>query len=138
MPELHQLQPHDPVPESGRFLLVMRRFAEDNPSQTIVELVISDGRDPPRLTIPTEADGQPAGFEAAIRLAQSQATGENFPQVYAVDRTAGRREREVLRHGGDHSVNMDRLDDTDPEDGETGSDIRDRRPDAGYNLTPQR
>jgi hypothetical protein len=53
-----------------------------------------------------------------------------------VDRTAGPREREVLRHHGDHAVDIEKLADEEP--GETGTDIRDRPMDAGYNVTPHR
>src|SRR5215208_3300406 len=102
MTELHRLQPHDPVPESGRYLLVLRRFAEDAPQVTLVELVISDGRDPPQLTVPVKDDGTPMDFEDTVTAARAMAEREDFAAVYAADRTAGTREQEVLAHHGDH------------------------------------
>jgi hypothetical protein len=126
MTELHRLQPHDPVPESGRYILVLRRFAEDAPQVTLVELVISDGRDPPQLTVPVKADGTPMNFEDAVTAARAMAEREDFAAVYAADRTAGTREQEVLAHHGDHAVGMEKLDDMDLEEGERGSDLRDR------------
>jgi hypothetical protein len=124
--EVHRLQPHDPVPESGRYLLVLRRFAEDAPRVTLTELVISDGRDPPQLTVPMGSDGAPLDFEGAVSAAQARAEREGFDRVYVVDRTAGGREQEILAHHGDHTVGMEKLDDMDLEEGERGSDLRDR------------
>ena len=136
MPEIRRLAPHDPVPETGRYLIVMRRFAEDAPRTTITELIASDGQNAPVLSVPTDADGTPLDFEAAVRAAHAQAERDGLPAVFAVDRTAGPREREVLAHGGDHSIHAERLADTDMAEGEPGSDIRNRPQDAGSNLTP--
>ncbi|MGE0222362.1 MAG: hypothetical protein AB7F35_10310 [Acetobacteraceae bacterium] len=110
---LRRLQPHDPVPETGRYLMVMRRFAEDEPSLVLTELITADGRDPPQLSVPTDRGGQPLDFEQSVAAAQAQAEREGFENVYVVDRTAGPRERDVLSHHGDHSVHMDRLVDED-------------------------
>ena len=52
------------------------------------------------------------------------AESEGLDVVYAVDRTAGARERTVLAHGGDHTVNMEELQDMDLEGGERGPDMR--------------
>ena len=64
--------------------------------------------------------------------ARAEADRLRIARVYALNRAAGSREREILRHHGDHSVNMQKLDDTDPEDGEEGTSLRDRPHDAGY------
>ena len=34
MTEVHRLEPHDELPENGRFVLVMRRFGEDAPDSS--------------------------------------------------------------------------------------------------------
>lgn len=138
MAAIRRLAPHDPVPESGRYLIVMRRFAEDAPRLTVTELIASDGEHAPVLTVPAGGDGAPLGFEAALRAAVARADREGLAEVIAVDRTAGPREREVLAHEGDHAVHGEVLADTDLEEGEPGPDIRDRPQDAGYNLTPDR
>ena len=39
MTEIRRLEPHAPVPESGRFVLVIRRFGEDDPSATLTEVM---------------------------------------------------------------------------------------------------
>jgi hypothetical protein len=49
-----------------------------------------------------------------------------------LDRSKGQREQEVLRANGMHNFADDTLSDTDPEDGVTGSDLRDRPHDAGF------
>lgn len=137
MAELRILAPHDPVPESGRYLIVMRRLAEEAPGLTITEVIASDGQNAPVLRVPTGADGAPLDFDATLEAARREAERQGLPVVYAVDRTAGPREREVLAHGGDHAVNLDRLVDADLEDGEPGPDMRDRPQESGTNLTPQ-
>ncbi len=138
MATLRRLAPHDPVPETGRYLIVMRRFAEDGPRATVTEMIASDGHSPPMLTVPTRADGTPLDFDAAVAAARKEADRQGLAVVHAVDRTAGPREREVLEHGGDHAVHLERLADTDLSEGEPGTDLRDRPWDAGTNLTPDR
>lgn len=128
MTELRVLAPHDPVPESGHYMIVMRRFAEDAPRTTLTEIITSDGRNPPVLSVPVGADGAPLDFAAAVRAARKEAEAQGLVVFYAVDRTAGSREREVLEHGGDHAVHSERLANSDPEEGEVGPDMRDRRP----------
>jgi hypothetical protein len=118
MAELRRLNPHDPVPETGRYLIVMRRFGEDAPRAVVTELIASDGRNPPVMTVPTGADGQALDFREAVRTALALADREGLAVVYAVDRTAGPREQEVLAHGGDHAVHAERLADTDLTEGE--------------------
>jgi hypothetical protein len=72
-------------------------------------------------------DGRAAELDDAIMLGQSVAGRERIETVYVVDRTAGPRERAVIERHGDHSVGDASLDDDDMEDGERGSDMRDRR-----------
>jgi hypothetical protein len=134
MPQVSRLQPHDPVPDAGRYMLVLRRFGEDDPQVAITEIIVADGENPPELTVAVCPDGTPMPFEQAISLAEGWAEREGCQTIYAVDRTAGQREQEVLRHHGDHAVDMKKL--ADEETGEEGSDMRDRPMDAGYNLTP--
>ena len=129
MAEVRRLAPQDALPEDGRYILVIKRFAEDAPRTTLIELVSAvDPDSPPEMTIPVLPDGSAMDFEAAIDAARAQADSEEVEvAVYAVDRTAGRRAQEVLASGGDHTVHMETLDDTDLEEGERGSDMRDRR-----------
>jgi hypothetical protein len=134
MTKVRRLHPHDPLPDSGRYMLVLRRFGEDDPQVAVTEIIMADGKDPPELTLAVRPDGTPVPFEEAIGVAVSRADNAGCPMVYAMDRTAGEREREVLQHHGDHSVDMEKLADEEP--GETGTDIRDRPMGAGYNLTP--
>ena len=61
----------------------------------------------------------------AIEAAQRVAESEGLKRVFVVDRTAGEREQDILHHGGDHSVHMEKLVDFDLEDGERGPDMRD-------------
>jgi hypothetical protein len=130
-PELRRLDPHDPLPESGSYVLVIRRLAEDMPEGTRTEILRATGRGLPE----EEIVAPDLGFEDAIRAGQDLARRHSIRMVYAVDRTAGPREQEVLQHHGDHSFPADTLEDTDPEDNERGTDIRDRPRDAGYGPT---
>jgi hypothetical protein len=134
MPKVQRLQPHDPLPDAGRYMLVLRRFGEDDPQVAVTEIIMADGKDPPELTVAVRPDGTPMAFQEAIGVAEKRAEREGCPAVFVVDRTAGPREREVLRHHGDHAVHTEKL--ADEATGEEGSDIRDRPTDAGYNLTP--
>lgn len=130
MTEIIRLEPHDPLPDGGNIALVLRRFGEDDPTAVITEIDFF-GRHP-AVVLALAESGQPLHFEDAIHEAVRQAAQRGIATVYAVDRTAGRREQEVLRHGGDHSVRADELSDTDEEDGERGATILDRPPGAGY------
>lgn len=138
MTELRVLQPHDPVPEGGRYMLVLRRFGEDSPGTAITEIITADGRDPPEVSVALLPNAEPMDFRRAVQQAKVDADRRGFGVVYAVDRTAGPRERMVKQHGGDRATGLDRMADTDQEDGEMGTDIRDRPADAGYNLRPER
>lgn len=126
MVETRRLNAHDPLPD-GRFVAVLRRFAEDGPREVMVETVVADGRGAERTARPQRADGSFMEYEEAVTDAERFAEAQGIPLVCAIDRTAGPRERDILAHGGDHSAVGEQLDDTDPEDGETGSDMRDRR-----------
>lgn len=126
MVALRVLAPHDPVPESGHYMIVMRRFAEEAPRTTLTEIITSDGQNAPVLTVPVGADGAPLDFAAAVRAARREAEAQGLVVLYAVDRTAGPREQEVLAHGGDHAVHSERLADSDLEEGEPGPDMRGR------------
>jgi hypothetical protein len=119
MPDIRRLQPHDPLPEVGRNIIVMRRLGEDAPSMAVTEIILTDG---PKqsVTAAVNPDGTEMEFEEAVRLAVSQAKDREYNVVYAVDRTAGPREREVLAHGGDHTTGMESLVDED-EDQTPGS-----------------
>lgn len=119
-----RLSPHDPIPDHARMVLVLRRFAEDEPRTVITEIIVADGRGTPEGTPAVTPEGRAMSFEEAIAAAERQAEAGGYDRVYAVDRTAGPREREVLEAGGDHTVHMEQLDDTDLEEGERGPDMR--------------
>ena len=122
------LSPHDPLPEGpARRVVLLRRFDEDSPSGTHIELRLEGGQQGTEAVLPHDPSGLPMAWDAAIEAATRVAASEQLSQFYVVDRTAGPREQIVLQHGGDHSAEMEQLSDTDTEDGETGSDMRDRR-----------
>jgi hypothetical protein len=128
MAEIRRLDPHDPLPEGpGKHLIVLRRFQEDDPGRTLVEIILSSGPSSVERTRPMRPDGHPMGLKEAVRSACEVAKTEDLDVVYVVDRVAGPREKDILHHHGDHSVHMEQLDDFDLEEGERGSDMRDRR-----------
>ena len=116
------LAPHDPMP-SGRHVIVMRRFEEDDPGRTTVQIVLTGT--PEQSTHPRRPDGTPMHLDEAIDAARRVAESEGLDRVYVLDRVGGVREQEILRHDGDHTVHMGRLVDADDEDGERGPDMRD-------------
>jgi hypothetical protein len=125
MPEIRRLDPHDPLPEGhGKHLVVLRRFQEDEPGRTVVEIVGERGGMGAHPSI--HPDGRPMDLEEAVEAASRMAEARGLKLVYVIDRAAGPRERDILQHHGDHSVHMDGLDDFDLEDGERGPDMRDR------------
>jgi hypothetical protein len=130
MTQIIRLDPHDPLPEHGEHALVIRRFGEDDPKMVITEIDFF-GR-APTMQLAVRDDGKPLDWEDAVQGARAEAEGRGFRRLYAVDRTAGRREQEVIAHHGDHSVFSGELSDTDEEDGVKGSSILDRPPGAGY------
>lgn len=126
MAEIRRLDPHAPLPEGlGHHVVVLQRFDSDEPRRTITEITLTTAPGRVEATRPVRPDGTPMPFEEAVEAGRRVAESEGLGVVYAVDRTAGPREREILEHGGDHSVDMDKLDDMDLEDGERGPDMRD-------------
>ena len=121
---IERLEAHAPMPD-GRHLTVLRRFDEDNPRLLVTELVLGTGPGRAERSMPTGAGGRPMGLDEAIAAGRAVAKTEGLRTVYVIDRTAGPREREVLEHGGDHSADMEGLDDMDLEEGERGPDMRD-------------
>ena len=128
MVEIRRLDPHDPMPQSDDLhVVVLQRFDEDEPRATVIDIIVSRGAAGVEASHPTRPDGTAPDFEEALRAARIVAEREGVDVIYAIDRTAGPREQEILRHGGDHSVGSAKLDDFDLEDGERGPDMRDRR-----------
>jgi hypothetical protein len=128
MVDIRRLAPHDPMPAGDELLVVvLQRFDEDEPRRTVIDIIVSRGAAGVETTHATRPDGTSASFEEALRAARTVAEREGVRLVYAIDRTAGPREQEVLRHHGDHGFAGEKLDDDDMEEGERGSDMRDRR-----------
>lgn len=127
MADIRTLNPHDPMPDYGHHVVVMRRFDEDDPHKTVVEVTLTHSGAMPERTRPAHPNGTPMSMEEAIQAARRVADEAGIATVQVIDRTAGPRERDILQHGGDHSVHMERLDDTDMEEGERGPDMRDTR-----------
>ena len=126
MAEIRRLNPHDPMPEGGHSVVVLRRFDEDDPHKTVVEVTLTHRHGLPERTRPARPNGSAMDLEDAIEAAMRVADAAGIDTVQVIDRTAGPRERDILQHGGDHTVHMDRLDDDDLEEGERGPDMRDR------------
>ena len=127
------LAPHDPLPD-GPALVLLRRFEEDDPRQIMIELVALDAHHTESNARVTDQHGNPPSWEEATERAQATAEEAKFPALHRIDRTAGPREQEIAAHGGDHSANMENLQDFDLEDGEAGPDMRDRN----HNQAPRR
>ena len=124
MIETITLSPHDEMPAGpGRQVIVLRRFEEDEPGRTTVQIVLTGT--PQETTHPRRPDGTPMRLDEAIAAARQVANSEGLDRIFVLDRTQGVREKEILEHGGDHSVHMENLVDTDEEDGEHGADMRD-------------
>ena len=122
MVEVRRLAPHDPLPESGPYVVAMRRLAEDDPDGTVTIIAIvrctkqEDGSSSLRDddgTIALRHDGTPMEFEEAIKAAQALAKSKHIKLVCAVDRTLGPLETEVLAHHGDHGFASETLEDED-------------------------
>jgi hypothetical protein len=128
MAQIRKLEPHDPLPTGGRNVVLLRRFEEDDPRRIVLELVISRGGGREETRQALHADGRPMSVSEALQSARTLADAEKLDPIYIIDRLAGPRERDILRHHGDHSVHMGQLDDFDLEEGERGSDMRDRHP----------
>ncbi len=124
MTEIVRLAPHDPVPSGpARQVVVLHRMDEDAPRQTVTTIMLTGQHN--ESTRPMRPDGQPMSLGEAIEAAKQVAESEKLHRVLVIDRTQGERERDILQHGGDHSVHMEGLVDTDMEDGERGPDMRD-------------
>jgi hypothetical protein len=120
------LQPHDPLPDPPA-IVVMRRFDEDDPRSLMIELIVSQSSGAEETSRPVHDNGALMDLDEAIAAACKLAAKRGLELVHVVDRTAGPRERDILSHGGDHSIDGEQLDDMDLEDGERGPDMRDRR-----------
>ncbi len=126
--EIVTLDPHAEWPGGpARHVVLVRQFDEDRPRDTVIELHLMGGAAPPEATRPVNPSGKAMDWDEAVEAAKAVAQSEGLGQVYLLDRTAGPREQDILQHGGDHSVHMDALSDTDEDDGVTGSDMRDRK-----------
>ena len=117
MTEVRHLDPHDPLPEGGRRVVVMHRLDEDDPRHTHTEILLTGAPGRGEAVRPMRPDGTPMPLDEAVEAAKKVAESEGLHDVFVVDRTAGPREREVLQADGDHSVNMEGLSDIDLEDG---------------------
>ena len=127
MVETIRLAPHDPVPDPGKHVLVLRLMGEDDPGAVVTELVVygPGGSSTPAIT----PDGHVMELDAAVRAAEALAGQHGLARVYVLDRTAGKLEQEALHDHGARDFAGDVLDDTDEEG---GTDIRDRPHDAGF------
>jgi hypothetical protein len=126
MIEIVRLAPHDELPTGPtKNVIVLHRFDEDAPRETVTVITLTGH--PDENTHPRNPDGQPMQLEEAIEAAKKVAESEGLTRIFVADRTQGDRERDILSHGGDHSVNGEGLQDFDLEDGVRGSDLRDRR-----------
>ena len=124
MTEIIRLAPHEAIPSGPeRHVVVLHRFDEDAPRQTTTTITLTGI--PDETTRPMRGDGHPMELGEAIEAAQRVAESEGIQRVVVIDRTAGEREQDILRHGGDHTVHMEQLDDFDLEEGERGPDLRD-------------
>ncbi len=130
MTKVITLDPHDPLPERGDFALVLRRFGESDPNTVITEIDFF-GRHR-TMSVAVSPDGSPLPWHDVLQGARLEAESRGYAVLYAVDRTAGRREQEVIAHHGDHSAFAGELSDTDEQDGVSGSSLLDRPHDAGF------
>lgn len=123
--EIRKLGPHDPLPE-GRpsRVIVLRRFDEDDPRKIVTEITLTGPPGRSEAVQPVCPDGTAMSLDEAVSAARKVAVSEGIGQVFVLDRTDGRLEHEIIEHAGDHSFTGKVLDDTDPEDGENGPDMR--------------
>ncbi len=126
MAEIKHLNAHDPAPDAGHHVVVIRRFDGDDPHATLIEITLTHAHGLPERTTPHRPDGHLMTLDEAVAAAVKVADSAGVATVYVIDRTAGPRERDIQQHGGDHSIHMERLDDDDLEEGERGPDMRDR------------
>lgn len=130
MTDIIRLQPHDPLPEAKPYALVIRRFGEDDPNATVTEIDFFGAH--PTMSLAASENGGPVAWEDVVHFAQREADQRGYKVLYAVDRTAGAREQEILAHHGDHGVRSEELSDTDLEEGQSGSSILDRTNNSGF------
>lgn len=127
MTHIIRLAPHDPIPSGpGRYVIVLHRFDEESPRETVTTITLTGARD--ETARPMDPDGKPMALDQVIAAAKKVAESEKLDRIFVLDRTLGEREHNILEHGGDHSVDGDKLVDFDLEDGERGPDMRDRAP----------
>jgi hypothetical protein len=124
MAEILKLNPHDPMPDKGHNVIVLRRFDEDDPHKSVIEITLTHARGLPERSHPARPDGSQMSLEEAVAAASKVADEAGIKTVHVIDRLAGPRERDIQQHGGDHTVHMERLDDDDMEEGEPGPDMR--------------
>ena len=124
MADIRTLNPHDPFPDHGHHVVVLRRFDEDNPHKTVIEITLTHAKGLPERSHPKRPNGTEMSLDEAIAAASRVADNAGIAVVQVIDRTAGPRERDIQQHGGDHSIHMERLDDDDMEEGEPGPDMR--------------
>ena len=122
MTETTILSAHDPLP-TGHAVVVLRRFEEDAPDGASIQIILTGKHE--ESTRPRHEDGTLMSFDDAIAAARQVAKSEGLHRIFVLDRLQGSREHDILQHAGDHSVHMDKLADTDEEDGVRGSDMRD-------------
>lgn len=124
MTETITLAPHDPMPSGpGRHVIVLRRFREDDPAQTETQIILTGI--PEQSTHPRQPDGTLMDLDQAVAAGVKVAESEGLSRIFVLDRTSGRREQDILQHGGDHTVHMEELADSNVEEGERGPDMRD-------------
>ncbi len=130
MVETTRLEPHDAIPDEGRHVLVFRHMGEDDPTAVVTEIVLYG--DVAASAAAIGPDGHTMTLEQAVQTAEAAAERHGLSRVFVLDRTAGKLEQEALQDHGARAFANDALEDSDPEDGEQGTDIRDRPHDAGY------
>ncbi len=130
MAKIIHLAPHDPIPEAGAHALVLRHLGEDDPLAVVTEVIFHGT--PGERHAAHKPDGAAMTIEEAVQFATAGAERRHVHLIYVLDRTKGEREQQVIRAHGAHNFAADILSDTDPEDDEQGSDIRDRSRDAGF------
>ena len=75
MTETVRLAPHDPIPSGpARHVVVLHRFDEDAPQQTITTITLTGH--PDETTRPMNPDGRPMNLEEAIDTAKRVAESE--------------------------------------------------------------
>jgi hypothetical protein len=130
MTKVIHLAPHDPIPAPGPHGVVLRRLGEDDPTAIVTEIIFYG---PNGGTTPAHGEGGThISLKQAVRQAIASSAHHQAPLIYVLDRTQGEREQEVIRAHGAHNFPDDILSDTDAEDNEQGSDLRDRPHDAGF------